>query len=155
MIIDMRESDAVYVCRNISNGHLTEWSNMHILGEEPNFKDLLAEHLINMPGIKHSLLVDDEPLCVAGLYVICPGVLSSWAVATGRVKIGISEYTRYSRRLIKSLMGNELLHRIQSLTLSNDKETHHWYRLMGFHHEATVPCWGRHGDDYQMFSVTK
>ena len=141
-IEDLRE-----VCRNIRRDDLrevlmTQWG------------DDLADSLVVAPGVKVAVRNRFGAVAVMGVVPVWPNVGQAWLIGTDEIgKHGV-EVAHAAKRVIKTLLNLEM-HRIHAYSASFHTQAHQWLELIGFRKEATLKQYGKTGEDFYLYAITR
>lgn len=121
-------------------------------------RDELADLLAFRYGGRRDVLVgkhDDDPICIGGTIEMWPGVMSLLFFATDDFpKIGRG-ITRWLKRELFPRYLDAGIHRIQAISLDGYDEVHAWLRALGLTEEGRFPGFGRNGEAFVQFGMTK
>lgn len=118
-----------------------------------------AEHM-KLNGPKYVVRNSEgEPTVIGGIAVHQPGVGQVWLVASNGIKqckievakVAQSVIDYYMQKIDESLR----LHRLQAFSAESHTMAHRWLKKMGFRQESTLPAFGKHGENFLVFSIVK
>lgn len=95
------------------------------------------------------------PYYVAGFSIINSGVAMAWSMSTDKCGKHVMEMTRISRAVIRSLMKDSGIHRVQMMCMATRSTARRWFEALGASHEATFKGYGRNGEDFVMYAITR
>lgn len=115
-----------------------------------------AAECMHLSGPKlAAMLPDGEPVAMGGVAPNHPGVGQAWMVGTDRIgEMGI-QIAHTCRRAVRALFADGGLHRIQAHSIASHDWAHRWLRSIGFSEEARLPAYGKGGEDFLVFGITK
>jgi len=115
-----------------------------------------AADCMRLPGTKlAALLPSGEAVAVGGVAVHQPGIGQAWMVGTERIgELGV-EIAHASKKGIKALFERGGVHRIQAHSAAFHSDAHRWLKAIGLRKEATLPKYGKGGEDFFIFSAVK
>lgn len=115
-----------------------------------------ASDCMRLPGVKLAALDDSGvPVAIGGVASWQPGVGQAWMFGTeGIGRVGI-EIANACRKSIKTLFQSGSIHRIQAFSAADHKRAHRWLNAIGLKEESRMPQYGKNGEEFITFAVTK
>ena len=115
-----------------------------------------AADCMRLPGVRLVARTDDgEPVAVGGVANWIPGVGQAWLVGTEGVGLAGVEIAHACRKSIETLFETGTIHRIQAFSAATHKRAHRWLRFIGLREESRLPMYGKNGEEFIIFAVTK
>jgi len=112
----------------------------------------LALDVMHWGGLSWAACWNGAPVAALGAVEQWPGVWSCWMFATDDIPhIGLS-LTRFAKyRMIPAIrdLGG---HRGEARSMVDHTEAHRWLRSIGAREEARLSGYGKHGEDFLVFS---
>lgn len=152
---DLIPEDLLYLCKRMRADEIEQYL---AITHAPSYDfRVAAVGMMNIPGVKFSLLgVDDLPVVAGGYEEVAPGVWQSWMVGTedGWAKHWRS-ITKETRRLMDELLEAGAV-RLQTTALASRTLAHRWYtKGLGMQYEGTLRRMASGGRDVSMFARVK
>lgn len=152
MIVDLTIDHALHVCRTMDEVWLAE-RKAQIEAWDP------VAHAISMvqtPGVAYSVIARDGlPVIVGGVHIVRAGLGTTWMAGVPGWRECVIEVARVSRKVIKALLDNGGLHRIQMTTGADSEGARRWCELLGLRLESRLVGFGLHGEDFLMYAATR
>ena len=114
-----------------------------------------AAECMRAPGVRLVARHEGVPVAVGGVATWQPGVGQAWMVGTEDVGLVGVEIAHACRKSIKALFETGTIHRIQAFSAATHKRAHRWLRAIGLHEESRLPMYGKNGEEFIIFAVTK
>jgi hypothetical protein len=97
----------------------------------------------------------DQPVAAFGIHNATPAgnVVTVWAWGTRRMRRVVPEMTRFVADAVPRWI-EEGITRVEARSIYGHVEAHRWMRGLGAH-EQPCPAWGKHGEDFILFSWTE
>lgn len=144
--------DCLYVAENMRESDREELAAVRWDDADPNAIALDCEKSNIFTYIAYS---GDDPVAVVGAMGMGPGVMSVFMFATKRLpEIGLG-ITRWVRRQFVPFLEEAGVHRAECHTLATHEDSHKWLRLFGMIEEAAVPGFGKNGELFYRYAVTR
>lgn len=146
--------DMIEVSRNMRQD---DWDEVMATRWDDSPYSFAADHM-RLNGPKYVIRAnDDSPVCVGGIAVHQPGVGQAWLVGTNRLFERRKEIWHVVKTVINHYMHKHdtPLHRIHAFSAYNHKMSHRWLEKIGFKQEAVMQSYGKHGEDFIVFSIVK
>jgi len=144
--------DAIYVARNMREDDRAEVMATRWSDDPYDF----AADCMRLPGVR---LVarsgDGVPVAIGGVANWQPGVGQAWLVGTADVGLIGSEIAKSCRKSIEALFDTGTIHRIQAFSAATHTRAHRWLKAIGLHEESRLPMYGKNGEEFIIFAVTK
>lgn len=118
---DTREELAEFLARF----HIGEANNVMVFGDTP-----------------------DNPIAVAGAFVLRPGVWSVFMFATEDWPKIEKAGTKWARKHFFPSFAAVKAHRLECQSISTHAKAHQWLEFFGFKPESVLKGYGRNGEDY-------
>ncbi len=111
----------------------------------------LTDEILVTPGLTWVLGKGDNAIMVFGAMPIHPGVWSVWMFATDDfTTIGIAA-TRYVKKMMAIVFGDDDTHRAECHTLHSHTVAHRWLRHLGFYRESVLKQYGKNKENFYKF----
>jgi len=104
-------------------------------------------------GPSHVFVDGGRPYFAAGFSIVNPGVAVSWSMSTEACLKHVLEMTRVSRAVIRTLLKDSGIHRVQIMCMASRQHARRWYESLGAAHEATLKGYGRNGEDFAVYAI--
>lgn len=151
MIETLRIDQAIYVARRMRDADFrevmaTRWDDDH---------DRFAIDSFQLPGVAWAA-TDGEglPVAIGGVAMHTPGVGTAWLVATDDFPRVALSVTRHVRRVVARLLDGHL-NRIHAFSAAFHADAHRWMSRIGMRPEATLKAFGKRGEDFVMYVITR
>lgn len=152
MMTTLTTEYAHHIANNMAKDDLAEILATHWL----DTIDCFAEQCMAANGVNYCVLADDgEPIAMGGVAIFQPMVGTAWMVGTERMIEKKLEVTRASKNIIKTCLDSGLMHRVHAFASGLHYRTHPWLRVIGFNSESVLHKWGKNGEDFILFAVTR
>lgn len=153
MIVGFHIDYAIYVCRRMDDVGRAEREAQRW---DPLVPEDEAIRMHQADGPKYVCLgADEKPVMVGGVHLAQPWLGVTWMLGTPGWEAKKLEVARASRKVIRSCIDDGGLLRVQMLTMSGSAEAKKWFELLGLEFESCLPCWGKEGETFYMYAVTK
>ena len=153
--VDCLVDDLLYLCRRMRQDEVDQYTALSGYADFDYRRAALD--FINQPGIKFTLLDDDDvPVCAGGYNEVSIGVWQSWMVGAdaGWTKHWRS-ITRHSREVM-TLLFEHGAHRLQTNALADRVLARRWYEKgLGLNHEGTLRRYTPDGRDLVVYAKIK
>lgn len=94
----------------------------------------------------------DEPVAVGAMVQGRPNVVTLMFFATDDFpKIALA-LTRFITKNLFEKYRAEGVHRIECISIDGYDEAHRWIKLLGLHHEAVMPGFGKNGEAFHSYA---
>lgn len=115
-----------------------------------------AADCMRLPGPKlAAFLPNGEPVAMGGVATHHPGCAQAWLVGTDKIgEMGV-EIAHTCRKAIQALFSEGGVHRVQAHSAEFHKSAHRWLEAIGLREEARLPSYGKGGEDFLVFGITK
>jgi len=150
VIVPLTLEHARHIADNMAPDDLAEILETHWLDTIDGF----AEKCTEVGGFV-ALADDGEPVAMAGIYPIYPGVATAWLVGTARLPERRLEISRTARRWVRMALDGGGYHRIHAFADSRHVRTHPWLEAIGLRQETRLAKWGKSGVDFILFSAVR
>ena len=97
----------------------------------------------------------DRPVAALGAIEAWPGVFQVWMFATDDWPKVALEATRWCCRVLRPAMLAAGGHRAECASLDGHRQAQRWLERLGFRREATMPAFGRHGETFHRYVMTR
>jgi len=114
-----------------------------------------AAECMRLPGVRLVARHEGVPVAVGGVATWQPGVGQAWMAGTESVGLAGVEIAHACRKSIAALFDTGTIHRIQAFSAATHKRAHRWLRAIGLREESRLPMYGKHGEEFIIFAVTK
>ena len=148
MIVKAGPSHIISVCKHIRADDLREISETRWSDDDP------AVSLFHAPGGKYAIVHDDVTVALLGVVPVWPGVGQAWLIGTDGIGLRGVEVMKASKRIIKTLLDLEM-HRIHAYSAAFHSQAHRWLELIGFRRESTLKQYGKTGEDFYCYAITR
>lgn len=152
MITQATWNDALHVALNMRADDLAEVMATRWSDDPFEF----AADCMRLPGSR--LVVRDDagiPVCLGGAATWLPGVAQMWLVGTDDIgKQGV-EVAHACQKVIEALFESGTVHRVQAFSAATHTRAHRWMESIGMHEESRMPKYGKNGEEFIIFAVTK
>ncbi len=106
-----------------------------------------------VPGPKWVLKNGDEPLCIGGFVPQRPGVWRDFMLTTPVVwEKHWFTATRNARRAMDAMFQSGQAHRLECISHHSREKAFKWYKVLGYHREATLHGFCANGADAISFA---
>jgi hypothetical protein len=95
------------------------------------------------------------PIAVIGVVFPHPGVASTIFFATDQFNHVALATTRFIRRKLFPILVSTGIHRLQVCSMDGPEGTHSWIEGFGARQEAFLYQYGRNGEDFRLFTLSK
>lgn len=97
----------------------------------------------------------DKPTAVIGWIPVWPGMWSVSMFATDNYHLISKDLTKFACRDIIPALGRGGAHRIECRSHADHTQAHAWLEFLGMSKEATLPGYGKNGEDFFVFSYVR
>lgn len=100
-----------------------------------------------------AVLADDRGNCIAaiGAAELWPGMFSVWFFATDAWRVIAYEASAWIKAVFCPMIIKAGGRRAECQSLATHRTAHRWLQWLGFEREATLPRYGKHGEDFFQF----
>jgi len=152
VIVPLTLEYAQYIAENMAKDDLAEILATHWLDDVGGF----AEQCVAVNGVNLCVLANDgTPIAMGGVAVFAPKVGTAWMVGTERMIEKKLEVTRACKKNIHKILNSGLVHRVHAFASGLHYRTHPWLDSLGFKREAILHKWGKNGEDFILFALTR
>jgi hypothetical protein len=152
VIVQLTLEYAKYITANMSKDDLAEILATHWLDTTEGF----AEQCFNAAGINLCALANDgTPIAMGGVALLQPKIGTAWMVGTERMIEKRLEVTKHCKQGIKKSLDSGLVHRVHAFASGLHYRTHPWLLAIGLKQETILKKWGKGGEDFILFSLTR
>lgn len=95
---------------------------------------------------------DGQPVCIGGFRSVSPGVMEAWMICAPDWDQHWRGITKHARGLIRLLLENGSIHRIEHRCMASRVDAMRWYRVLGLNQERIARSSGKHGQDMADFA---
>jgi hypothetical protein len=151
MYTDPWLSDFLIVCSKLPKD---EREQLEAFSGEPYTVDGAAMGNYTVPGPKWVVKDENgEPICIGGFVPMRKGVWRDFMLTTPAAWekhwFGI---TRYARRAMDAMLYSKQAHRLECIAHHSREEAFKWYKVLGYHREATLHGYCANGADAISFA---
>ncbi len=152
MIVELSWERAIYVSTRMREDDLREvmasrWNN--------NPYDFAAE-CMRLPGVKMACIDSHGiPVAIGGIAVHLPKIGQAWLIGTDAIGQHGIEIAHTCKNLIRRLLSNGDLHRVQAFSASFHTQAHQWMKAIGLSEESRMPCYGKSKEEFVTFSIIR
>lgn len=100
----------------------------------------------------YTLVLQNQPIAIAGLNTLLEGVADVWAVVSDDVRRRPLEFHKRILQLIETGVEKLGLRRIQMTVHEDHEEGHRWAKSLGFRDEALLRKYGPLGTDMVLYA---
>lgn len=97
----------------------------------------------------------EEPVAVGAMVQGRPNVVTLMFFATDEFPKIALPLTRFITKNLFEKYRGEGVHRIECISVDGYDEAHRWIKLLGLHHEAVMPGFGKNGEAFHSYSWVK
>ena len=152
MIASLNWTDAIYIVENMRRDDLEEVIATRWNDDAYGF----AAECMNLPGVRLVAKTPDNiPVAMGGVATWNPGVGQAWMVGTESIGLIGTEIAHACRKSIKALFETGTIHRIQAFSAATHTQEHRWLKAIGLHEESRMAKYGKNGEEFIVFAVTK
>jgi len=139
------------VCRNLRDPWVAEIKALFGVVEP----DALAVAVYEKRGPAFACLGErDIPVVIAGVEIVREGLGQSWMLGTDGWQRHATEIARATRRVVRALLTDGGLRRVQMISPLTDEKARRWIRALGFSPEGTLRRYCLDGGDALIYGAT-
>ena len=155
MRIDVTTPENVrYVAERMRDSDYREFSALsHADSRERLTADLVAAYGEHPSGI--CAYAGDAPVAAGAMVEGRPNVITLMFFATDAFPRIALPLTRFITKNLFEKYRAEGVHRIECVSIEGYDAAHRWIKLLGLHHEAVFPGFGRNGEAFHSFAWVK
>jgi hypothetical protein len=152
MRIDVTTPENVrYVAERMRTSDYREFSALSHARNRAEMTDMLVDVYGNHPsGI--CAYLHDVPVAAGAMVEGRPNVMTLMFFATDDFPKIALPLTRFIMKNLFEKYRAEGVHRIECVSIDGYDEAHRWIKLLGLHHEAVFPGFGKNGEAFHQFS---
>lgn len=149
MIRALTIDDAIHVARKLRPHDRAEvlatWAGSDVVDWARFTARLQSEHHFT------AVAGDGEPVAIGGFFVIWPGLVQAWMVASDRLaEIGIELNYRVLEMHRDAV--SDGVHRFQAHAMQGNAAGMRWLERLGYRRETTMRRFGRYGEDFELMA---
>ncbi len=150
---DFDLAGALNVCHALPE---SEREVYEVLGGEKYNCDAAAAQAWGAPGLKWLFMADREPIAIGGFTPMSPSTYRTWFYATERAWEQHGKgLTVEVARLIDWILDEEMVYRVETVTLASQTRARAWYEKIGLQQESTLRGFGAGGADAVMYVAVR
>lgn len=152
MRVDITTPENVrYVAERMRDSDYREFSALSHASTRQEMIDSLVEAYGNHQGGICAYL-GDEPVAVGAMVEGRPNVITLMFFATDDMHKIVLPLTRFiTKNLFEKYRANGV-HRIECVSIDGYDEAHRWIKMLGLHHEAVFPSFGKNEEPFHSFA---
>lgn len=152
MIIDVTTPENVrHIAERMRDSDYREFSALSHADSREALVEILVQNYGNHPsGI--CAYAGDEPVAAGAMVEGRPNVVTLMFFATDEFPKIALPLTRFITKNLFEKYRAEGVHRIECVSIDGYDEAHRWIKLLGLHHEAVFPGFGKNGEAFHQFS---
>lgn len=152
MRIDVTTPENVrYVAERMRTSDYREFAALSHARNRAEMTDILVDVYGNHPsGI--CAYDGDEPVAVGAMVEGRPNVATLMFFATDAFPQIALPLTRFITKNLFEKYRAEGVHRIECVSIDGYEQAHRWIKLLGLHHEAVFPGFGKSGEAFHQYS---
>src|SRR5690606_23608090 len=94
----------------------------------------------------------DEPVAAGAMVGARPNVITLMFFATDDFPKIALPLTRFITKNLFQKYRDNGVHRIECVSIEGYDEAHRWIKILGLHHEAVFPGFGKNGEAFHQFA---
>lgn len=108
------------------------------------------------PRWKFNAFIDNVPVAAYGIIEPRQGMGELFAFGTKRIYGAMRAMTDHIRNdIAKEVFADEQIQRLECRSSVEHKQAHGWIRSIGMFDSTPLDCYGKNGEDYILFEVTR